>query len=936
MSDNLITKAEAHDYSDLFLLDLNWNSPDHSPVSYTAEDGTVLTATNVSSFKGLRVWVCPEWPGSSLEAKLEQVIAKDTTDRLIIFYDDEQQVWRWPSRTSKGAGVTSRPARHVHRTGSSDNRFAAKLDVIRLPEDITVDANYVITRVREAFDVETKNETKRASKLMARMYAAVEKAYPAGFDPKQRDHEISVSLARILFLLFGDDTEMWKSKAGEPLTDLFQDFVKDQTAQDGSDIGPQLNQLFQALDTRPGGSRDSFDPVIRAFPYVNGGIFDEPITLPDLDKEFRSAVLDAAAVDWSTISPAIFGSMFQSVRDAKTRRELGEHYTSEVNILKTLNPLFLDELREDFDRIMALKVGRTQKLHALWSRLGKIRYMDPACGCGNFIIVAYRELRAIELQIMDALATLEHGAESQALETDWTTLLKVTLDHFYGIEIDEWPARIAETAMFLIDRQCDLKMKERFGVAPERLPIQREAGIIVGDALVLDWADVLKPTPNVVVAGNPPFLGISLRSAAQTAELKVVWGQRYHGTLDYVTGWHACALKYFARDDGRWALVSTNSIMQGEAAAPLFRPILDLGWQIKFGHRTFKWTSEATGQASVHCVIIGFERKPKVKRLFDYPTPDAQPIEVEGVKNISPYLTDGPTVLVEPSNKPLNSQLGEVSYGNKPTDGGWLIISADEYDEVMADVRAAKYVRPYVGARELLHGGDRHCLWLMHAPPSDLQRSPVLRDRVAGVREFRLDSKAASTRDAARTAHLFRQISQPAVPYLCIPRHVSENRPYFLSTRYPASVICSDANFLSCDNDGFIFALISSSMFITWQKTVGGRIKSDLRFNKLLTWNTFPLPTIDPETKREVVAAGELILMARERQTETSLADMYPSTGLARDLQEAHDVLDLRVDRAFGLARSDVTELERQDVLFTGYLELAEGLLAASSKRSRR
>lgn len=936
MSEDLIAKAEAHDYSDLFRLDLNWGAPDHPPVTYTDEDGTVLTATNVSSFKGLRVWVCPQRPGASLEAKLEQVIAKNTTDRLIIFHDDEQQVWRWPSRSSTGAGVTSRPARHVHRTGSTDARFAAKLEAIRLPEDVTVDVNYVVTRVRKAFDTETKNETKRASKLMARMYAAVEKAYPTGFDPKQRDHEISVSLARILFLLFGDDTEMWKNKDGEPLTDLFQDFIKDHTARDGSDIGQRLNELFQALDTPAGTKRKTFDPVVGAFPYVNGGIFEVPIALPDLDKEFRDAVLDAAAVDWSTISPAIFGSMFQSVRDAKTRRELGEHYTSEENILKTLNPLFLDELREEFDRVLALKVGRTQKLHALWDRLGEIRFMDPACGCGNFIIVAYRQLRALELQIMDALTTLEHGEESQALGTDWTSLLKVTLDHFYGIEIDEWPARIAETAMFLIDRQCDLRMEERFGVAPERLPIQREARIVVGNALQLDWANVLKPSPNVVVAGNPPFLGISLRSATQTAELKTVWGKRYHGTLDYVTGWHACALKYFAHEDGRWALVSTNSIMQGEAVAPLFRPILDLGWRIKFGHRTFKWTSEAAGQAAVHCVIIGFERKPTAERLFDYSKPDAQPIEVEGVKNITPYLTDGPTVLVEPSSKPLNPQLGEVAYGNKPTDGGWLIIDADEYDHVTADEIAAQFVRPYVGARELLHGGDRHCLWLVDAPASDLKRSPILRERVAGVRDFRLDSKAPSTRDGAKTAHLFRQIAQPETDYLCIPAHVSEARPYFLTARFGPDVITSNANFLTGDPSGFEFAIISSTMFIVWQKTVGGRLESRLRFNKLLTWNTFPLPQMKPGTRQRVIDAGKQILTARERQPDSALADMYPATGLAPDLQEAHDALDRQVDRAFGLARSAITELERQDALFARYLEMTEGLLAARSKRSRR
>ncbi len=940
MSSDLVSQSEKRAYGDLFRLDLNWGAPDHPPITLELDDGETLTATNVSSYKGLRVWECPSLPGSVLEAKLEQLIAKTTTNRLVIFHDDDKQIWRWPSRTSDGAGVTSRPARHEHRNGSPNPTFATKLDAIRLPDDIVLDVNAVLTKVRDAFDVETKRETKRASKLMAMMYAAVEKGYPASFDPAKRDHQISVTLARVLFLLFGDDTEMWTDGQGEPLPDLFQNFVKDHTSRDGSDIGRRINELFEALD-RPPDARTRTPTELKAFPYVNGGIFKEPIQLPQLDKDFRDTLLKAAAVDWATISPAIFGSMFQSVRDARTRRELGEHYTSEENILKTLNPLFLDELRLGLADALARDSlqKRVNALNKLWSHLGDLRYMDPACGCGNFIIVAYRELRAIELDIMSSLADLQHGQGSETLGADWTSLLRVTLDHFYGIEIDEWPARLAETAMFLVDRQCDLKLKERFGMAPERLPIQHEARIIVGNALELDWADILKPSSNVVVAGNPPFLGISLRSAKQTVELRAVWGQRYHGTLDYVTGWHARALEYFARHDGRWALVSTNSITQGEAVAPLFRPIFGLGWQIKFGHRTFKWTSEATGQAAVHCVIIGFERSPLVKRLFDYPRADAQPVEVAGVKNISPYLTDSPTVIVEPSSRPLNPQLGEVSYGNKPTDGGWLIIGADEYADVASDAIAVTYIRPYVGARELLHGGSRYCLWLVDAPAGDLRRSAVLRQRVAGVREFRLRSKASSTREATETAHLFRQIAQPTTPYLCIPAHVSENRPYFLTARFGPHVVTSNANFLTVDADGFEFAIVSSSMFITWQKTVGGRLESRLRFNKLLTWNTFPLPTIVPEVRRKMINAGKQVLAARERVSETSLADMYPSTGVASDLQEAHDTLDRAVDGAFGLARRDVTQLERQAVLFERYLEMTTGLLhskPARSKQSRR
>ena len=624
--------------------------------------------------------------------------------------------------------------------------------------------------------------------------------------------------------------------------------------------------------------------------------------------------------------------MFQSVRDAKTRRELGEHYTSEENILKTLNPLFLDELRAEFEHVKTLGKYEADRLRKLRDKLGRIRYMDPACGCGNFIIVAYRELRDLELAIMERLQQIT-GDQAMLMAN---VGLKVTLDHFYGIEIDEWPARIAETAMFLIDRQCDLKLTASLGWAPDRLPIQEQATIVVGNALKLDWSTICPPSEDAVVAGNPPFLGISLRSAEQTTELREVWGTRYHGTLDYVTGWHAKALDYYKSTTGRWAFVTTSSITQGEVVAPLFAAILNEGWRIAFAHRTFRWTSEATGAAAVHCVIIGFTKAEGQARLFDYATPDSPPAELPAVSNITPYLTDGPTVIVHPATRPLNPQLGEVAYGNKPTDDGCLIVEPDDYAHVMADPIAARYVRPYIGARELLHDGDRHCLWLTDATPADLRNSPVLRERVEGVRAFRARSKAASTRAAATTAHLFRQIAQPDTPYLCIPAHVSEGRPFFLAARFDSDVITSNANFLAPDEDGFMFAVISSTMFITWQRTVGGRLESRLRFNKLLTWNTFPLPHTSEADRTAIIHAGAGLLDARHLQPDMALADLYPPAGMSGELLDAHRELDRRVDRLFGIRAERPTNLQRQDVLFTSYEELTAPLLATRRSPARR
>lgn len=925
MTDSLVGKAESEDLSKFFRLDLFWSAPDHAPIQVELDDGRKVTAQNVSSYKGVRVWEVPAVVGSAVEAQLDHAIAKNSTNRLVIFRDGDKQVWRWPSRTAQGGGVISRPARHVHKVGSLDPQFEAKLDAIRLPTDVQVDVNELLSRVRGAFDVETKNETKRASKLMAQMYAAVEKGYAPGFDPKKRDHEISVTLARVLFLLFGDDTEMWKSPDDEPLPDLFQDFIKDHTSRDGSDIAERLNELFAALNKAPEG-RTGLSAELAVFPYVNGGIFHEPITLPQLDNDFRKAALDASAVDWSTISPAIFGSMFQSVRDAQTRRELGEHYTSEENILKTLNPLFLDELRGEFDAALLRETDqkRINALNALWTKLGDIRFMDPACGCGNFIIVAYRELRDLELSIMGALADLQQGTDAATLDADWTHLLKVTLDHFCGIEIDEWPARIAETAMFLVDRQSDLKMKERFGAAPERLPIQKSAKIVVGNALRTDWRDVLSPTPTVVVAGNPPFLGDSTRSREQLADLQHAWGgDKVLSRLDYVTGWHAKALDFFDGVDGSWAFVTTSSISQGDPVPRLFGAIFATGWEIKFAHRTFGWTSEAAGAAAVHCVIVGFSRDPgKERRLFTYSSPLSAPVETD-VSFINAYLIHGPNVLVDKRTKPLHVGLPQASKGSEPADGGHLLVNRDEVDEVLADPIAKQYVRPFRGARELLWNEERWCLWLVGISPSEIEKSPLLSARIEQVRHARATSKSPIVRESASTPHLFRIIKQPSTSYVCIPRHVSEARDVFPVAHYGPEIICGDANFLAADPDGYLFALVSSRMFLAWQKAVGGRLKSDLRFGSTLTWNTLPLPKVSRALREEIVEAGARIISVRDLHEGASLASLYAPREIPGDLQEAHATLDRLVDGAFGAGIENLSNAEREALLFSTYQKLA-------------
>jgi len=774
-------------------------------------------------------------------------------------------------------------------------------------------------RPRDAFDVEARNESKRASKIMARMYSALEGDYPGDYDAKKRDHEISVTLARILFLMFGDDTDMWEA-------DAFLDF---KTPSDASTLGAQFTNLFDALDAPGGGAARGLNTNL---PH-NGGLFHEKIILPALSKEFREAVLDACAVDWSTISPAIFGSMFQSVRDAQTRRELGEHYTSEENILKTLNPLFLDELRTEFERARTMK-DEKGVLTRLWKRLGDIRFMDPACGCGNFIIVAFRELRDLELRIMERLQEISGVSQ---LAFDPTLALKVTLDHFYGIEIDEWPARIAETAMFLVDRQCDLKLKECFGEAPQRLPIQTQAKISVGNALRLQWHAICprSESVSVIIAGNPPFHGPKERSPEETADLREVWGNQYDGFLDYVAGWYRKATEYFGDTPGEWAFVSTNSVSQGQAVPTLWGHIFASGWRTKFAYRTFPWKSEAPGGAAVHCVIIGFTRSPGPPTLFESGFGGAQPSATR-VPNINAYLVDGPNVLVAKRMRPLSPGLPEVDAGSKAVDWGYLTVEPEDYDEVAADPIAVKYLRPYRGGDELINSDERWCLWFVEADLEELETSRLIADRLAGVREKRLTSTKSATRRIASTPHLFGEIRQPRAEYLGIPQTFTDNRKYATVARLAGDVIASIKLFTSPDPDGYLFAMISSSMFMCWQRTVGGRMKSDPSFTNTIVWNTLPLPEVVDAARQEIIAAGGAVLAARQLYPDKSLAELYDPATMPEVLLHAHERLDELVDDAFGCPVAPSAR-HRQEVLFKRYQEIESvGQLDFGTRRKPR
>lgn len=760
----------------------------------------------------------------------------------------------------------------------------------------------------------------KAARLMADLYEAITGDADAPEEPEDEEDEdqevleASILLTRLLFLMFGDDAGLWRR--GQ-----FQRFIEQRTAEDGSDLGPQLSALFEVLDTRPARRSKHVDEDMDAFPYVNGAIFRRGVSSTMFfDAAMREALLTACRFDWSTISPAVFGSLFQSVKSKDARREAGEHYTSEENILKTLNPMFLDGFRA------RLNAARTAAdLTALHQDLANYRYVDPACGCGNFLIVAYREMRALELDLLARLRAKE--GKSGDLELDPSDMLHVRLDQFYGIELNWWPAKIAETAMFLVDHQANQRMNKVLGLVPDRLPIDIEANITHSNALTVPWEDVL-PTDDVTVFvfGNPPFLGHKSRTPEQKRELADAWGSGRTGQLDYVTAWHAQAMKYLAHRKGEFGFVTTNSIASGESVPDLFPRISDQGWVIKYAHRTFAWNSESAAKekAAVHCVIVGFTRDEQPKqRLFNYATPKADPVEVKVSTGINGYLVDGPNIYVRPRSTALSSDLPAVSNGSMPNDGRHLLVSPDEHADVVADPIAAKYVRRFMGADELINGRDRWCLWLPEVDPRDITLSRVLKDRVQAVRDKRAASTRETTRELAATPHLFGEIRQPASDYLCIPRHFSESRLYATVAKCGPDVIAGDSTCTMPYGDGFGFAVISSAMFITWQKTVGGRIKSDPRFAATGTWNTLPMPPVNTSERAAIAAAGQAVLDARALHPNRSLADHYQPLAMTRELVKAHQDLDILVDKAFGAGRKRaLDEVARQRVLFERYAEL--------------
>ena len=759
-----------------------------------------------------------------------------------------------------------------------------------------------------------------AARLMGSLY---DKVAETGFT----EHEVSVFLVRMLFLMFADDTGLWEKS-------LFQEFLETRTQPDGSDLGAQLAALFQTLD-RPEDKRPpALDELLARFPYVNGGLFADRLDIPSFDATVRQVLIDCGSIDWGAIVPAIFGSLFQAVKSKEDRRLLGEHYTTEQNILRLIGPMFLDDLRAEFDNAH----HDVRRLTRLRDRLGQMRFLDPACGCGNFLVIAYREMRQLELDIMVRLSELT-GQEQLSL--DATLGLRVSPSQFHGIEVEEWPARIAETAMFLIDHQCNQILARTFGQAPDRLPISTAADIHVANAIELDWNTVLPAGDDVYVIGNPPFIGMSWLTPAQQQDNRTAFaGIDTHGLktgrLDYVACWYAKAIGYLNGTRGRCAFVSTNSITQGEQARTMLPLLAKSGYAIDFAHRTFKWTSEAPGAAAVHVVIIGFSPggQAKTKRLFDYPDIGGEPKE-HVVDHINWYLVDGPDIAPEKRATTFVSGLPIMTQGSKPWDGGNLIVETEDYAVAAADPVAAKYLRPYRMGQELMTGKDRWCLWLKDASPAEMTGSKFIRSRLEGVRQTRLATPTASVQEQAATPYLFSQDRQPDEPYIAMVRVSSENRDYIPAVFLSPDVIAGD-KLLICPGGGlWLFGFLQSAAFMSWARVFAGRMKSDISLSPSLNYYTFPFVELTPADTTAVEQAAQSVLDARSAHPDDSLAALYGRLTMPADLRAAHTALDKVIDGLYRLRNP--SEGERLRALLAKYEALqAEGQLPLTPKNVKR
>jgi len=734
-------------------------------------------------------------------------------------------------------------------------------------------------------------------------------------------HELELFLVRIMFCFFADDTGIFPR-------DQFSWLLEAHTHEDGRDLGPLLAQVFQILNTPYERRMKTLDTEISLLPYVNGGLFAEILPLPAFNKEMAAIFMKCCHFDWSRVSPAIFGSLFQSVMDAEARRNLGAHYTSEKNIMKTIHGLFLDEYIE----ILKKARGNVGKLNSFLELIRTTRILDPACGCGNFLILAYRELRILEIEAHKEIQRLE---KQKYLDLD--RYRGIDVENMYGIEIEEFPAQIARTALWIMDHLMNVRLSEEFVEYFVHLPLTSTPHIICGNALRLDWKEIISPEKLNYIIGNPPFVGSKMLTLDQRSDVEYAMGHvQNYALLDLVSAWYVKAIDYIQGTTIECAFVSTNSITQGEQVGILWSYLLVKGSRINFAHRTFKWMNEARGVAAVYCVIIGFaiyDRQSKV--IYDYPDIKGEAI-ARSAKNINPYLVDSRNLIIRNANSPI-CKVPQIKFGNQPIDGGGLILSEEECEKVLQDEPSiSKYIRPYIGADEFINNKTRYCLWLLDADPEKILKSSFIRKRLEEVRQFRLSSKREVTRQLAQIPYLFAFISHEETEYLLIPSVSSERRDYIPIGFMKPDVIASNLNLIIPGATYYHFGILQSHMHMAWMRQVCGRLKSDYRYSNGLVYNNYPWPAELTKAHQEAVeVAAQSVLNIRAQFSGSSLATLYDPLTMPAILRKAHKVLDAAVDKCYR-KEPFTNELDRVQYLFDLYEKMTIGLVADALKPMRK
>jgi type I restriction-modification system DNA methylase subunit len=737
-----------------------------------------------------------------------------------------------------------------------------------------------------------------------------------------RGQDLQTLLVRLLFCLFADDTALFNKE------NAFKQAVQSSNSA-GDDLGGKLQRIFRRLDTHPDASTPNNASTQRTdgqyaylldFPYVNGALFTQRIEDPDFDATSRQALLGCCAIDWSEISPDIFGTLFQHIMHwddeeaagkSKKRRDFGAHYTSERNIRRAIDPLFLDALQGE----LALCKGDAKKLKNFITKLASLNFFDPACGCGNFLVVTYRELRWLEQQTLLELNNTPGAQQTMPL---------CNVHQFHGIEIDPTAAEIATVAMWLTDHQ----MNQRWAAGYKRIPLTSKANIRQGNALRIDWNAVIAAAKVSFIVGNPPFLGYTQQSPEQKADMALIFGKAQGtGVLDYVTAWYVKAFAHIqANPHIKAAFVSTNSITQGEQVSVLWQPLFDKGLHIHFAHRTFKWSNEGSGVAAVHCVIVGFGLdKPKKCDLWDYGQQISGDGQLKKTRRINAYLVDAPAIFLQKERKPLVKGIPDMVFGSKPTDGGHLLLSAED-EQVIRDTDpiAARHIRPFLGADEFLNSTPRYCLWLTEVTAKELADSPELKRRIAGVKAMRLKSSKIPTQKLAEVPHLFGEIRQPQGNYLLVPSVSSERRAFVPVGYIDAQVIVSNLAFAVPNATRYHFGLLNSTMHNAWLRAVCGRLESRYRYSNTIVYNNYPWPTPSPAQQAAIETAAQSVLDARAQHPDKSLAWLYDPDNLRKNksLQAAHDAVDDAVDQAYGYEDGN-DDTSRVAYLFKRYEQLA-------------